>query len=163
MLTMTNSIPSIHTRPDQLSEVLSQILESGQVPYIHDQPEAGLRGVKEFAETHGFTLDVQTLNIMELSDIQGFPTLSSDEKITEWQAPDFLLPPWPYDRPHILLLNELSTARPEVQLVAYRLILNPSALPDHVRLIITGNGSEVDRVIGMGMTLSSRLVYLYVE
>lgn len=80
-------------------------------------------------------------------DLRGFPNVNTATGLTVWHAPSTLPfvgnPMFPTDRPIIVFLDEINSAKQDVQAVAYQLILDrrigEHVLMPNVRLIAAGN------------------------
>lgn len=117
-------------------------------------------------ELGGVMIDLR-LAQMDPTDIRGIPYYNKDLGVMDW-APPIDLPTKEFAAQHkvvVLFLDEMNSAAPSVQAVAYQLILNRRVgkyeLPDNVVMIAAGN-REGDKGVSYRMPspLANRFVHL---
>lgn len=117
-------------------------------------------------ELNGVMIDLR-LAQMDPTDIRGIPFFNKDLGVMDW-APPIDLPTEEFAAQHktvVLFLDEMNSAAPSVQAVAYQLILNRRVgkyvLPDNVVMIAAGN-REGDKGVSYRMPspLANRFVHL---
>lgn len=121
--------------------------------------------INELAKKHGIELIDIRLSQLDPVDLRGVPSVNQNEKITVWNRPDFF--PSPDKAKGILFLDELTGARPDIQLAAYQLILDRKigdySLPNGWFIIAAGNKSGDEAITcKMSSALSNRFMHLNV-
>lgn len=96
------------------------------------------------------------LGQMDQTDVRGIPVADKEAMITHWARPDFL----PREGAGILFLDEITSAPPAVQAVAYQLTLSPQdfGVPDTWMVVAAGN-RKTDRGVTFNLAgpLQNRL------
>lgn len=149
-------------RASQIAEAVNLCVERQRPAFIWGPPGVGKSDVvAQVAAARGIELRDVRLNLLDPTDIKGFPVPDVKKKQMTWLPADFL----PRDGEGILFLDELNQAPPAVQAAAYQLTLNRQVgdyvLPDGWAIIAAGN-RETDRANAMRMpsALANRLVHL---
>ena len=172
-------------RPSALLAALNVCLDEHRPAFIWGPPGVGKSDlVAQLAASQGRELRDVRLNLLDPTDIKGFPVPNLEAGFMHWLPADFL-PPMeidkevttgkgktlktevqrvPNDTRGILFLDELNQAPPSVQAAAYQLLLGRRIgnyiLPDGWEVLAAGN-RESDRANAQRMpsALSLRLVH----
>ena len=150
--------------PAQIKEAMKLLLKAREVPMIWGPPGIGKSAIaQELAdETKRRLIDVR-LALWDPTDIRGIPYFDPDNKQMLWAAPSEF-PKIATDN-SIILLDELPSAAPTVQVGAYQLTLNRKigtySLPDGVDVMAAGN-RENDRGVTFKMPspLANRMTHI---
>lgn len=170
-------------RPSQITKAVKVALEARRPAFIWGPPGVGKSEVVDqiATEQESELRDVR-MNLMDPTDIKGFPVPNMEENEMQWLRPDFLPPMLtrqeikisakktevqllPNDSKGILFLDELNQAPPAVQAASYQLLLDRRIgkykLPEGWGMVAAGN-RETDRANAQRMpsALSLRLIHL---
>ena len=114
-------------------------------------------------EMHGGFVDIR-LAQMERVDVSGLPSVRDGQ--TRWNVPEF----WPTSGTGIILLDEITSAPPDVQVAAYSLVLDrriPNSgykIPDGWSVVAAGNLATDKAVVkAMSSALANRFLHIEVE
>lgn len=122
--------------------------------------------VKDIADELGIGFRDIRLAQMERVDFAGLPSVN--DSMTSWNVPEF----WPRDpnSKGIILLDEITSAPPDVQVAAYSLVLDRKipntnyVLPSGWLIVAAGNRSEDKAVVRpMSSALANRFAHYDVE
>jgi hypothetical protein len=151
-------------KASQIAESIKIARQADCAVYIEGSPGIGKsQVVKQVSESLGISLIDIRLTLLDPVDLRGLPKLNGDDRV-HWAIPDFL----PRDGEGILLLDELPSAFPAVQVAAYQLILDRKlgdyTLPKGWSVIGAGN-KITDRAVvhKMSTALRSRFIQLEFE
>ncbi len=160
-----NTVP---VTPAKVVECLSTLYKLRMPCMLHGSPGIGKTTiVNQFAQANGMEVRTQILAQIEPSDIRGIPTIHDESRTVIWYTPNFL-PPSDSTSKGIIFFDELSNARPEIQVVAYQLLLERRigteyTLPDDWWVVAAGNGLEDGcNVYEMSSALADRMVHFNV-
>lgn len=149
-------------RPSQISKALNVCIDKQRPAFVWGPPGVGKSDmVAQIAESRGIELRDVRLNLLDPTDIKGFPVPDTKKKEMTWLPADFL----PKSGEGILFLDELNQAPPSVQAASYQLLLNRRVgdyvVPDGWSIVAAGN-RESDRANAQRMpsALALRLVHL---
>ena len=151
-------------KPSQAKEAISTVVEAKISAFIWGDSGIGKSEVVEqvAAESKLEFRDVR-LNLMDPTDLKGFPVPDLKKGIMRWLIADFL-PQDPKSK-GILFLDEMNLATPAVMAAAYQLVLNRSigeyVMPDGWAVLAAGNGDKVRANISrMPAPLSNRFTHI---
>jgi hypothetical protein len=149
-------------RPSQLTAALNVVIDKKRPAFVWGPPGVGKSDViKQLAEARGIEMRDVRLNLMDPTDIKGFPVPDTKTKSMTWLPADFL----PRKGEGLLFLDEMNQAAPAVQAASYQLLLNRCIgdykLPDGWAILAAGN-RQSDRANAQRMpsALANRLVHL---
>lgn len=170
-------------RPTDIAKALEVSIANQRPAFIWGPPGVGKsETVEQVAAKHEAELRDVRLNLLDPTDIKGFPVPDIENKVMHWLPANFL-PPMQVkqevkitakktemqlvanDSSGILFLDELNQAPPSVQAAAYQLLLNRKVgdyeLPAGWSILAAGN-RETDRSNAQRMpaALSLRLTHL---
>jgi hypothetical protein len=150
--------------PSQTKDALRLLLKSREVPMIWGPPGIGKSAIcQELANETGRRLIDIRLALWDPTDIRGIPYFDPEHKQMLWAAPSEF--PKVASDNSIILLDELPSAAPTVQVGAYQLTLNRKigtySLPDGVDVMAAGN-RETDRGVSFKMPspLANRMTHI---
>ncbi len=180
-------------RPTAIRNALNVCLAKNRPAFVWGPPGVGKSDiVAQVAAERGMELRDVRLNLLDPTDIKGFPVPNTEAGHMEWLPANFLPPMFidkqietttgkgktaktvvtteriPNDTKGILFLDELNQAPPMVQAAAYQLLLNRKVgdytLPEGWGILAAGN-RESDRANAQRMpsALSLRLIHLDYE
>lgn len=154
-------------RPTQAIPALGALVDARQAAFVWGPPGIGKSDViAQLAEQRGIELRDVRMNLMDPTDIKGFPAPDIKKGEMRWLPPDFL--PRDPKSEGILFLDELNQAAPATQAAAYQLVLNRCVgdykLPDGWSIVAAGN-RQTDRANAQRMpsALANRFVHLQFE
>ena len=160
--------------PGELAPVLNAMVEIKQPTMVWGPPGVGKSSVAQqlSAKRKMELFDVRG-TLCDPVDIGGLPTLKDVEtplgpkRISQWAEPDILPPSWGTGD-YLLLLDELPSSTPAVQVAMYSLVqerrIHRYRLPDGAAIVACGN-RESDRgvVHRMPTPLASRFIHIDLE
>lgn len=158
--------------PSELVDSLTVLLGAephSQPVMVWGPPGIGKSAIaRKVADLYGATYWDVRASLLDPVELRGIPYLETrpelDYKITRWAPPDFL-PPQDSTTPHIVNLDEITTAPDSVQAALYQLVLDRRIgdyhLPEKASVIACGN-RQSDRAIAkrMSTALASRFVHI---
>jgi len=170
-MTKTKSVEINTSRtvtPNGALRAMEFLVKAGRPAFIHGQPGIGKSDVvrKLAKKLHAKLYDLRLSQIDQV-DLRGMPFFNHTSGMMEWAHP-VDLPTHEEAAKHkfvILFLDEMNSAPPSVQAVAYQLILDRRVgtytLPDNCIVIAAGN-REGDRGVTYRMPkpLSNRFIHL---
>lgn len=152
-------------KPSDILTTLKLTTAAQRPTFIWGPPGVGKSDV---VATHAQQNDLQLrdvrLNLLDPTDIKGFPVPDTKKKLMTWLPADFL----PRDGKGILFLDEFNSAPQSVQAAAYQLTLNRRIgdyeLPEGWTIVAAGN-RDTDRgaTNRMPAPLANRLIHLDFE
>ena len=150
-----------------ISTLVQQQLDGKNTPpvFLWGPPGVGKsEGVREIAAEKGIDIIDIRLGQMDPVDIRGVPYIK--DGITKWAVPEFF--PRDPNKKAILFLDELATADPSIQVVAYQLIHERQCgeykLPPKVYVCAAGNGTGQYAISNsISSALANRMLHLDVE
>ena len=152
-------------RPSQITPALQLCINKKRPVFIWGPPGVGKSDVvAQIAAKNKIELRDVRLNLLDPTDIKGFPVPDVAAKQMTWLPADFL----PKKGKGILFLDELNQAPPAVQAASYQLLLNRRVgdymLPAGWAIIAAGN-RETDRANAnrMPSALANRLIHIDYE
>jgi hypothetical protein len=149
----------IQLKPSELTEALKACYEIQQPCFVTAVPGVGKSQlVAQVCKALGIGFIDLRLSIRESVDLRGVPFVVDGK--TYWAVPAEL----PQSGYGILFLDELSSARPDVQVAAYQLVLDRKlgeyTLPDGWVVMAAGNGEGDGAVVHkMSSALNSRFIH----
>lgn len=169
---------TIKTAKSILSNIVQQQLDGKNPPpvFLWGPPGVGKsESVRETAAEKGIDIIDIRLGQMEVVDARGIPYKWEPTKVekgdkslavTKWAIPEFF-PQDPKAR-IIIFFDELSTADPAIQVVAYQLLQERRCgaykLPPHVYVCAAGNGAGQYAISNsISSALANRMLHLDVE
>lgn len=152
-------------RPTAVAEALSYLIDAKQPVMLHGSPGVGKSDVvRQVARKRDFQMIDLRLSQLDPVDLRGVPSVDTAQKMTTWNAPDFL----PRAGAGILFLDEINSAAQATQAAAYQLVLDRRlgdyVVPPDWSIVAAGNRST-DRAIvnAMSTALKNRFVHLNYE
>lgn len=128
--------------------------------------------VEQAAKKHGYECRLISLNTLSPIDVRGVPYIDKDESGNDAQRfrfiPPEFMPTGREDKPVLLFFDEINTAVPTNQVVAYQIALERKMgghdLPENTLVVLAGNRDE-DRgaTMPIPMPLANRLCHLFIE
>lgn len=170
-------------RPTQIAQAINVCVDKQRPVFIWGPPGVGKsETIEQVAKNREAELRDVRLNLMDPTDIKGFPVPNVEMGHMEWLPADFLPPMMvkqevkisakktevqlvANDSKGILFLDELNQAPPAVQAASYQLLLNRKVgnytLPKNWAMVAAGN-RESDRSNAQRMpaALALRLIHL---
>jgi hypothetical protein len=157
----------MNVTPNQAARILERLLQAPDSPpvYLEGPPGVGKSSViHQVAQK--LRLEVTDVRAAYLTppDLIGLPALERDSGRTTYFLPEFL----PHDGAGLLVLEELASAAPAIQVALYQLLLDRRVgwrykLPDGWRVIATGNRLEDGWTQPLSPALATRLLRLEVR
>ena len=151
----------------QIVTALEYCIKAKRPVFVHGSPGVGKSDVvAQVAQKHGGRLYDLRLSQIEQTDLRGMPYFNKETNKMEW-APPIDLPSNEDAAQYpmcILFLDEMNSAAPSVQALAYQLVLDRKVgtytLPDNVYVIAAGN-KDSDRGVTYRIPkpLANRLVH----
>ena len=150
-----------------ISTLVQQQLDGGNPPpvFLWGPPGVGKSDImREIARENGIDVIDVRLGQMDPVDMRGVPYVEGDS--TKWAVPVFF--PRDPNAEAILFLDELASAEPSIQVVAYQLILERQCgeykLPPKVYVCAAGNRAQDNAVsIPLSSALANRMLHLDVD
>lgn len=152
-------------KPTHARQAIEACMNAKQSVFVWGQPGIGKSAViKNIATERGIGFIDLRLSQLDTVDLRGFPMMKNDRM--EFAIPGFL--PTDMDSEGIIVLEELNSARPDMQATAYQFIhdrqIGAYKLPPKWSLIAAGNRDKDNGVTySMGAPLSSRFVHVDFE
>lgn len=150
--------------PQEISATLTTLFKQNQrrvVTFLQGPPGIGkTAAVGQAAQKAGKNLRTFALPTCESVDLRGLPTI--EKGATQWASP------LPRDGEGVLLLDEVSSAAPDVQVAAHHLVHaepgSDMSLPEGWHLVLTGNrASDKTHYRATSAPLRNRLVMINCE
>jgi MoxR-like ATPase len=154
--------------PNQTKRILERLLNAPDAPpvYLEGAPGVGKSSIVHQVST---TLNLPVLDVraayLTPPDLIGLPALERDSGRTTYYLPEFLPQP---DTKGILVLEELPSATPAIQVALYQLLLDRRVgwryeLPAGWRVIATGNRLEDGYTHPLSNAMATRLLRLEIR
>lgn len=152
-------------RPTQVATALKASIAARQPAFVWGDVGVGKSDViAQVTASQNKELRDVRLNLLDITDIKGFPVPDTKKKLMTWLPPEF----FPTKGEGILFLDEMNQAMPAIQAAAYQLLLNRRIgeyeLPDGWDVIAAGNRTT-DRANAQKMPsgLGTRVLHLDFE
>lgn len=154
-------------RPSTIKATLPALLAMRRPVFIWGPSGAGKSSVvHQFCEEQGLEMRDVRLSQLDAIDLRGFPVPDMNTRKTHWLPADFL--PTKDDKPGVLFLDEINSAKPAVGSAAYQLILDRRLgayeFPDAWSIVAAGNNAS-DRGVthAMPAPLNNRFLHIDYE
>lgn len=154
-------------KPSQAKEAIAAVVDAKISSFIWGDSGIGKSEVVEqVAVASGLEFRDVRLNLMDPTDLKGFPVPDLKKGLMRWLVADFL--PQDPKSEGILFLDEMNLASPAVMAAAYQLVLNRAIgeykMPDGWAVLAAGNGDKVRANISrMPAPLSNRFLHIDFE
>lgn len=156
-------------RPLQLRKAIVAAIRSKISAFVWGPPGIGKSQLTmQIAAELGYGLIDLRLSQLDPADIRGIPSIDTKKRLSLWNSPEFL-PIEERDGEHgVLFFDELNSAHPATQTVAYQLILDGRVgnyvLPPGWVCIAAGNRMEDKAIVNrMSSALSNRFIHFDFE
>ena len=158
----------VNVTPNQAARILERLLQTPGTPpvYLEGPPGVGKSSVvHQVAQKLGLEVTDVRAAYLTPPDLIGLPALERESGRTTYFLPEFL----PTEGTSgILVLEELASAAPAIQVALYQLLLDRRVgwrykLPDGWRVIATGNRLEDGWTQPLSPALATRLLRLEVR
>jgi len=152
--------------PTQLKKALSSAIKAQVSTFIWGPPGIGKSKLtQQLAEEMNMELIDLRLSQLDPADIRGIPSIDIKNRLSIWNSPEFLPREGVNKENGILFFDELNSAHPATQTVAYQLILDRRVgnyvLPDGWTCMAAGNRMEDKAIVNrMSSALSNRFLHL---
>lgn len=152
--------------PRKLRKALISTIKAQIPAFIWGPPGVGKSQLtQQIAADLEFDLIDLRLSQLDPADIRGIPSIDIENRLSVWNAPEFLPRPGVHADNGILFFDELNSAHPATQTVAYQLILDRKVgdytMPDGWTALAAGNRAEDKAIVNrMSSALSNRFLHL---
>jgi hypothetical protein len=153
-------------QPRKLRRALLSAIKTQLPVFIWGPPGVGKSALtQQIADEIDYDLIDLRLSQLDPADIRGVPAIDFENRLTIWNAPEFLPRKGVHGDYGILFFDELNSAHRDTQTVAYQLILDRKVgnyvLPDGWTVLAAGNRMEDSAIVNpMSSALSNRFMHL---
>ena len=161
------TLDRVNVTPNGASRILERLLTRADAPpvYLEGPPGVGKSSVvHEVARKLGLAVTDVRAAYLTPPDLIGLPALERDTGRTTYYLPEFL----PESGAGVLVLEELASATPAIQVALYQLLLDRRVgwryrLPEGWRVLATGNRLEDGWTHPLSPALATRMLRLEVR